>query len=70
MIDVNEILNLPAEERQKIADLILESLELEQDDSGITEEQRIELEARLEEYESGRNTKTYSWEEIKMKLHK
>jgi putative addiction module component (TIGR02574 family) len=69
MVDIKEILMLPAEERLRIAELIWESLDVS-NDLDLTEEQKGELQKRLEEYESGQDTQVYSWAEVKAMLHR
>jgi len=65
MVSMKEIRQLSVEERILMVEAIWDSIE--EDTSGtssLTEEQKKELEARLDEYQSGKS-KTYTWEEVK-----
>lgn len=68
MIDINEIKKLSVEERIKLAEAIWDSIDEDSGDWDLTEEQKRELDRRLDLIESGQ-AKMYTWEEVKQHLN-
>ncbi len=69
MVDIKEIRKLSVEERILMVEAIWDSIaEDTSDDDFLTEEQKKELERRIELHESGKG-KTYTWEEVKARLN-
>ncbi len=66
MIDISEIKKLSVEERIQMVEAIWDSID--QDTSELTDEQKRELERRLELIESGQ-AKMYTWDEVKQNLN-
>lgn len=67
MVSTAEIASLPVEERLKLLDFIWETLENEPAGPPLTEEQRLDIDARLAEIERHPNDKC-SWEEFRRTL--
>jgi putative addiction module component (TIGR02574 family) len=67
MVKVEEILQLSAEERISIIEMIWDSLDSEQGDDLLTQEQQAEINRRIERHERG-ESKIVSWEEIESRL--
>ncbi len=61
---LEEALKLPAPERVRIADALYDSVEQDPDAFPLTEEQKKELERRLEDYRNNPDTGS-SWEDVK-----
>ena len=66
MIDINEIKKLSVKERMQIVEAIYDSID--EDTADWSEEQRKEIERRLDLIESGQ-VKMYSWNEVKQNLN-
>ena len=69
MVNLSEIRVLSVEERIIMVEAIWDSIaEDTLHDDFLTDEQKRELDRRIEEHESG-NGVTYTWEEVKAKLN-
>jgi putative addiction module component (TIGR02574 family) len=66
---LEEILKLSKEDRIELVKTVWDSIEQEQDDSPLTEEQLIELRRRRAAYDEG-NMPVYSWKEVKESITK
>jgi putative addiction module component (TIGR02574 family) len=62
-----EIMRLPEDERRQLIEEVLDSLDPELDDFRLTEEEKAELDRRLEEHERDPES-ALSWEEVRAEL--
>jgi putative addiction module component (TIGR02574 family) len=70
MVDIKEIKLLSVEERILMVEAIWDSIAEDSDSSDVdflTEEQKKELDRRIDLHESGKG-KTYTWDEVKARL--
>lgn len=70
MVDLKEIKLLSVEERILMVEAIWDSIAEDSDSSDVdflTEEQKKELDRRIDLHESGKG-KTYTWDEVKARL--
>ena len=67
MSSINDILRLSVAERLRILEKIWNSIST--DEIRITDEQKKELDRRLERMKKG-ETKFFTWEEVKVNLHR
>jgi len=70
MVDIKEIKLLSVEERILMVEVIWDSIAEDSDSSDVdflTEEQKKELDRRIDLHESGKG-KTYTWDEVKARL--
>lgn len=61
---LEQALRLPIPERRKLADEIYSSIDTEGDDLHLTDEQKAELDRRMEDYEKNPGG-NLSWEEVR-----
>jgi putative addiction module component (TIGR02574 family) len=66
-VSVAEILELPVQERIRLVELIWESIAAVPEAVEVTPELKVELEARLKEFEADPEA-GYSWEQVKSHL--
>ena len=64
MIDIAEILKLPTTEKLQLMEIIEDSIDSDKPDSDFTEDQKLDILKRLEDFERGRST-TNTWDEVK-----
>lgn len=64
MIDIAEILKLPTSEKLQLMEIIEDSIDSDKPDSDFTEDQKLDILKRLEDFERGRST-TNTWDEVK-----
>ncbi|MFM7487736.1 MAG: addiction module protein [Cytophagales bacterium] len=68
MVDLKQIKELSVEERILMVEAIWDSIAEETTENFLTQEQKKELDRRIDLHESGKG-KTYTWEEVKAKLN-
>jgi len=66
-IPISDILELPVQERIRLVELIWDSVAAVPEAVEVTPELKIELEARLKEFEANPEA-GYSWDEVKLRL--
>ena len=65
-IDINTLLNLPAEEKRLIAEALWDSLNPEEE-GALSFEEKYLLQERLNKFKEGK-TNLHGWEEVKNKI--
>jgi putative addiction module component (TIGR02574 family) len=66
---LKEILKLPKEERIKLVETVWDSIEQEEKDAQLSDDQLSELRRRRAAYDAG-NMPVYSWEEVRSSIIK
>jgi putative addiction module component (TIGR02574 family) len=66
-IDIQKLLSLSSEEKRLIAETLWDSLLSEDENDGLTEEEKQLLQQRWNAFQNG-ETKLHNWEEVKARI--